>query len=64
MRLKRVAISTAMGLPLVSAQSLAGSSALHLPMRSPEVALQSAEVCKRQGFCGSSFSAVSTSVGR
>jgi tetratricopeptide (TPR) repeat protein len=49
-----VAISTALGLPLFSARSLAGNSALHLLMRSPEGALQSAEaaleISQQQGL--------------
>ena len=49
-----VAISTAMGSPLTSAQSLAGSSALHLLMRSPDAALQGAEaaleICNERGL--------------
>jgi class 3 adenylate cyclase/tetratricopeptide (TPR) repeat protein/ribosomal protein L40E len=49
-----VVISTALGWPLFSARSLAASSALHLLMRSPEGALQSAEaaleICQQQGL--------------
>jgi class 3 adenylate cyclase/tetratricopeptide (TPR) repeat protein len=51
-----VAISTALGLPLVSAYAVAGSSALHLLLRSPDLALQNAEaavkICQQQGLSG------------
>jgi hypothetical protein len=51
---KSVAISTAVGSPLVSAHALAGRSALHLLMRNPEGALQSAEaalkICNQEGL--------------
>jgi tetratricopeptide (TPR) repeat protein len=51
---KSVAISAAVGSPLVSALALAGRSALHLLMRNPEGALQSAEaalkICNEEGL--------------
>jgi class 3 adenylate cyclase/tetratricopeptide (TPR) repeat protein len=51
-----VAISTSLGLPLLSARCLAGSSALHLLLRSPDLALQKAEaalkICQQQGLSG------------
>jgi class 3 adenylate cyclase/tetratricopeptide (TPR) repeat protein len=51
---KSVAISTAIGLPVTSARNLAGRSALHLLMRNPEAALQSAQaalkICNQEGL--------------
>jgi tetratricopeptide (TPR) repeat protein len=49
-----VAISAALGLPVVSARALTGRSALHLFLRDPESALQSAEaaikICNQEGL--------------
>jgi class 3 adenylate cyclase/tetratricopeptide (TPR) repeat protein len=53
---RSVAASTAIVSPLVSASALAGRSALHLLMRNPEGALQSAEaalkICNQEGLSG------------
>jgi adenylate cyclase len=51
---RSVAASTAIVSPFVSANALAGRSALHLLMRNPEAALQSAEaalkICNQEGL--------------